>query len=155
MQVSLQDVEKRALSLLTKHGHAQIAARAAADCAWLQAVGYPGLKLLQEATSDSVPFATLEKDLMGLDLHDVSCVFLADQIASLYAEHGRIFLRNVRHGLYLVPMSVRGNFGIGCPVDPAFALGGERTKNPYTEKIEVASRDGVTVDDELWQLFQV
>ncbi len=37
--------------------------------------------------------------------------------------------------LYLVPMSVRGGYGIGCPVDPNFALGGERLKNPYPEKI--------------------
>jgi hypothetical protein len=154
MQVDLKDVEVRAHSLLVARGHSTLAARAAADCAWLQSVGYPGLTLLLEAMSDPVQTATLEKDLMGLDLQDVSCVFLADQIADLYAEHGRMFLRNVRHGLYLVPMSVRGNFGIGCPVDPAFALGGERTKNPYTEKIEIAQRDGVAVDDDLWQMFQ-
>jgi hypothetical protein len=154
MQVDLKDIEVRAHSLLVARGNSSIASRAAADCAWLQAVGYPGLKLLYEATSDLVQTAALEKDLMGLDLQDVSCVFLADQIADLYAEHGRMFLRNVRHGLYLVPMSVRGNFGIGCPVDPAFALGGERTKNPYTEKIETAQRDGVAVDDDLWQMFQ-
>lgn len=155
MRVDLRELETCAHSHLTSRGHSTIATRAAADCAWLQAVGYPGLKLLQEAMSDSVQTATLEKDLMGLDLHDVSCVFLADEIASLYAEHGRIFLRNVRHGLYLVPMSVRGNFGIGCPVDPAFAFGGERTKNPYTDKIEIAQRDGVDVDDDLWRKFQV
>jgi hypothetical protein len=154
MQVDLKDIEVRAHSLLVARGNSSIASRAAADCAWLQAVGYHGLKLLYEATSDLVQTAALEKDLMGLDLQDVSCVFLADQIADLYAEHGRMFLRNVRHGLYLVPMSVRGNFGIGCPVDPAFALGGERTKNPYTEKIETAQRDGVAVDDDLWQMFQ-
>jgi hypothetical protein len=151
MQVALKDFEARAKSHLMQLGHHQIADRAAADCAWLQAVGYPGLKLLLEATTDTNQSATLEKDLMGLDLHDVSCVFLADQIANLYAQHGRMFLRNVRHGLYLVPMSVRGNYGIGCPVDPAFALGGERTKNPYTEKLDIAERDGVAIDDELWQ----
>jgi hypothetical protein len=154
MQVGLRDIEERARTFMVTHGHGPIAARAAADCAWLQAVGYPGLKLLTEATADTIQTVALEKDLMGLDLHEVSCVFLADQISTLYAEHGRMFLRNVRHGLYLVPMSVRGNFGIGCPVDPAFALGGERTKNPYTEKIELAERDGVTVDDDLWQVFQ-
>jgi hypothetical protein len=109
---------------------------------------------LTEAVADTKQHASLEKDLMGLDLQEVSCIFLADQIAEIYAEHGRMFLRNVRHGLYLVPMSVRGNFGIGCPVDPAFALGGERTKNPYVEKLEVAERDGLNIDDELWQLFQ-
>ena len=154
MQVGLQEIEDRARAHMLQHGHEKIAARAAADCAWLQAVGYPGLKLLAEATTDGIQTATLEKDLMGLDLQEVSCVFLADRIAELYAEHGRMFLRNVRHGLYLVPMSVRGNFGIGCPVDPAFALGGERTKNPYTEKIAIAERDGVAVDDDLWQIFK-
>ena len=70
------------------------------------------------------------------------------------AKHGRIFLRNVRHGLYLLPLSVEANIGIGCPVDPAFALGGERHKNPYEEKLETALRDDVTVDDELWHALE-
>lgn len=155
MQLSLKDIESGARAFLNANNHNVIATRAAADCAWLQAVGYPGLKLLTEAVVDQNKTATLEKDLMGLDLQDVSCIFLADQIAALYAEHGRMFLRNVRHGLYLVPMSVRENFGIGCPVDPAFALGGERTKNPYPEKIELAEREGLSIDDELWAQFKL
>jgi hypothetical protein len=56
----------------------------------------------------------------------------------------------VRHGLYLLPGSVLGNYGIGCPVDPAFALGGERHKNPYAEKRAAAARDGLDIDDALW-----
>jgi hypothetical protein len=154
MLVSLKDVEHRAEALLHGHSFGEASSRRVADCVWLQAVGYPGLKILLEALADTVQTATLEKDLMGLDLQNISCVFMADQIEALYAEHGRMFLRNVRHGLYLVPMSVRGNYGIGCPVDPAFALGGERTKNPYTEKIEIAQRDGVTIDDAVWQSLQ-
>lgn len=149
-QVTLDDIEAGALNYLNAHGHAAIAVRAAKDCAWLQAVGYAGLKILTEAVTDTVQTAQIDKDLLGLDLQNVSCVFLADRIGSLYAEHGRMFLRNVRHGLYLVPMSVNGNFGIGCPVDPGFALGGERTKNPYLEKLSLAMRDGVTIDDDLW-----
>ncbi len=74
--------------------------------------------------------------------------FLGPAIAAHVATHGRVFLRNVRHGLYLVPLAVEANIGIGCPVDPAFALGGERHKNPYSEKLEIAARDGVAVDDE-------
>lgn len=155
MQCSLDDVETAARDFLLRHGHAAVAARAAKDCAWLQAVGYSGLKILTEAVVDPAHNATLEKDVMGLDLQNISCVFLADDIAKLHAEHGRMFLRNVRHGLYLVPMSVNGNYGIGCPVDPGFALGGERTKNPYPEKLELARRDGVTIDDELWQSIKV
>jgi hypothetical protein len=154
MLVNLKDIERCARRILLARGHEAIAERVTADCTWLQAVGYPGLKLLAEALADEKQDAALEKDLMGLDLQEVSCVYLTDQIALLYAEHGRMFLRNVRHGLYLVPMSVRGNFGIGCPVDPAFALGGERSKNPYTEKIEIAEREGVTIDDALWQSLQ-
>jgi hypothetical protein len=154
MQCSLEDIETAAHDFIVRHGHKEIALRAAKDCAWLQAVGYPGLKILAEAVADPMHTATLQKDLMGLDLQNISCVFLADDIAKLYAEHGRMFLRNVRHGLYLVPMSVSGNFGIGCPVDPGFALGGERTKNPYPEKIDAAKRDGVMIDDELWQAIK-
>jgi hypothetical protein len=60
----------------------------------------------------------------------------------------------VRHGLYLVPLAVEANIGIGCPVDPAFALGGERSKNPYSEKLELAAREGVAVDDELWRALE-
>ena len=128
---------------------------AAADCAFLQAVGYPGLALLAEALADPVHEVTLEKDLAGLDLQNYSCVFIAGRVHDLIAEHGRLFLRNVRHGLYLLPQSVRGNYGIGCPVDPAFALGGERSKNPYEEKLAVAAQNGVEVDEAVWQSLQV
>jgi hypothetical protein len=54
----------------------------------------------------------------------------------------------------LLPLAVEANIGIGCPVDPAFALGGERHKNPYSEKLELAVRDGVTVDNELWRALE-
>jgi hypothetical protein len=127
---------------------------AARNCAWLEACGYPGIRLLLEAKGDAKRTLDLIPDAMGLDLQNVSCVFLGPQIAAHVAQHGRVFLRNVRHGLYLVPHSVEANIGIGCPVDPAFALGGERHKNPYSEKLEIAARDGVAVDDELWRTVE-
>ncbi|MDP1701418.1 MAG: hypothetical protein Q8L53_10760 [Aestuariivirga sp.] len=127
---------------------------AARNCAWLEACGYPGIRLLLEARGDERRSVDLVPDAMGLDLQNVSCVFLGPQIAAHVAKHGRIFLRNVRHGLYLVPLSVAANIGIGCPVDPAFALGGERHKNPYSEKLELAAREGVAVDDELWRAVE-
>ncbi|MBL8907810.1 MAG: hypothetical protein JNM20_14150, partial [Rhizobiales bacterium] len=49
-----------------------------------------------------------------------------------------------------LPFTVRANIGIGCPVDPAFALGGERTKNPYAEKLATAYAQGLSVDDTVW-----
>jgi hypothetical protein len=52
--------------------------------------------------------------------------------------NGRAFLRNVRHGLFMLPFAVRENMGLGCPVDPSFAVGGERHKNPYAEKLALA-----------------
>jgi hypothetical protein len=124
---------------------------AARNCAWLEACGYPGIRLLLEARADERRVVNLVPDAMGLDLENVSCVFLGQVIAAHVAKHGRVFLRNVRHGLFLLPNAVEANIGIGCPVDPAFALGGERHKNPYSEKLEIAARDGVTVDDELWR----
>jgi hypothetical protein len=127
---------------------------AAKNCAWLEACGYPGLKLLLEARTDERQSLALVPDAMGLDLQNVSCVFLGPAIADHVAKYGRIFLRNVRHGLYLLPLSVEANIGIGCPVDPAFALGGERHKNPYVEKLEMAARDGVTVDEILWRALE-
>lgn len=127
---------------------------AARNCAWLEACGYPGIRLLLEARAEERRALTLVPDAIGLDLQNVSCVFLGPEIAAHVAKHGRVFLRNVRHGLYLLPLAVEANIGIGCPVDPAFALGGERHKNPYSEKLELAARGGVAVDDELWRALE-
>jgi hypothetical protein len=127
---------------------------AAKNCAWLEACGYPGIKLLLEARADERRSLTFAADAMGLDLQNVSCVFLGPALVDYVVTHGRVFLRNVRHGLYLLPLSVGANIGIGCPVDPAFALGGERSKNPYTEKLDIAARDGVVVDDAMWHALE-
>lgn len=147
---SLAEIEAHARAALLRHGHAAVVDFAAPACSFLEGVAYPGLKLLAEALSDATTTASLEKDLMGLDLQHVSCVFIGPEVERLTRENGRLFLRNVRHGLYLLPGSVAGNYAIGCPVDPGFPLGGERSKNPYTEKLEISSRNGVAVDDALW-----
>lgn len=152
MKKTLEDIEAHARAALAAKGHG---IAAAAHCAWLHGAGYNGIKYLGEALGDVETSATLEKDLMGLDLKGVSCVFISQQVEALIAKHGRVFLRNVRHGLFLLPGSVSGNYGIGCPVDPGFALGGERSKNPYAEKLELAQRDGVDVDETLWQALAV
>jgi hypothetical protein len=39
---------------------------------------------------------------------------------------------------------------IGCPVDPAFALGGPRSKDPYAERLALAEANGIEVDDARW-----
>ena len=152
MLKSLQEVEIHARTALQRGARESFSA--AENCAWLEAVGYPGLKLLAEALSDPISSISLSKDAIGLDLQNVSCVFLADEVDQMIASQGRLFLRNVRHGLYLLPGSLRGNYGIGCPVDPAFALGGERSKNPYTEKLELAARVGIEVDEASWQALE-
>lgn len=151
MKRSLAEIEAHAAAAMQQHGLAKIAQKTAARCAWLEGVGYPGLKLLAEALEDQQQNAELEKDVLGVDLKNVSAVFLAAKLNDLVQQHGRLFLRNVRHGLYLVPDSVQENYGIGCPVDPAFPLGGERTKDPYAEKLEASARDGVEVDESVWQ----
>jgi hypothetical protein len=151
MQRSLDDIRSHAIAALVRHGHVSVAPAAAENCAWLEAVGYPGLTLLAEALNDPRSHVDLERDALGLDLENVSCVFIGPAVAAEVAQNGRAFLRNVRHGLYLVPASVNGNFGIGCPVDPSFALGGERSKNPYSEKLDLAAQQGVGVDDAIWQ----
>lgn len=150
MNRNLNEIEAHAHAALMRRGHGAAADFAAPACAFLEAVNYPGLKLLGEALADNSQTAVLEKDALGLDLHGVSCVFIGADVAALTRQHGRLFLRNVRHGLYLLPDSVIHNYGIGCPVDPGFALGGERSKNPYTEKLEIAARNGVVIDDALW-----
>ncbi len=123
-------------------------------CAWLEGCGYPGLRLLREALTDERRELELVRDALGFDLKGVSCVWLGTGLMGEALRHGRVFLRNVRHGLYLLPFSVRANIGIGCPVDPAFALGGERTNNPYAEKLARARANGVEVDGESWRLLQ-
>jgi hypothetical protein len=119
-------------------------------CAWLEACGYPGLMLLAEALGDEHRDALLSRDMLGLDLANVSCVFIGQRLVEDVKRNGRVFLRNVRHGLYILPFAVEANLGIGCPVDPAFALGGERHKNPYGEKLALAEINGIDVDEGLW-----
>jgi hypothetical protein len=148
MIVSLEQIE------ICAKKHVTIPAEAAKNCAWLEACGYPGIRLLLEAAADEIKVLTLQPDAMGLDLQNVSCVFIGPAILQHVKRNGRVFLRNVRHGLYLLPLSVEANIGIGCPIDPGFALGGERTKNPYVEKLEIAARDGVMIDDELWHALE-
>ncbi len=122
-------------------------------CGWLEACGYPGLKMLAEALAETPSHSQqseLAIDALGVDLHNISCVFSAPQLCAIALERKRVFLRNVRHGLYLLPFSVRANIGIGCPVDPGFALGGERHKNPYAEKLDLARQNGVSVEEAVW-----
>ncbi len=151
--ISFEDLSAAASRLLRQDGAADIAETMGWACAWLEACSYPGLTLLFEALDTTPPEArhpALEPDVLGLDLRDISCVFLAPRVARLVEERGRLFLRNVRHGLYLVPFSVKANIGIGCPVDPSFALGGDRTKNPYEEKLALAHASGIAVAEPLW-----
>ena len=123
---------------------------AATTALWLEACGYPGLQSLAEAVQDApTPFVP-ERDVLGLDLRNISCARIVPAVMQNVLEHGRAFLRNVRHGLFLVPGSVEHNIGIGCPIDPAFALGGERAKNPYAERLEAARQHGIEVDDTVW-----
>ena len=153
MSIAIEDISQAAARRLRDAGSPGIAEDSGWACAWLEACGYPGVELLLEAL-DTTPAAerspVLEPDVLGLDLQNVSCVFLGPAVASMVERQGRLFLRNVRHGLYLLPFSVRINIGIGCPVDPAFALGGERTKNPYEEKLVLARQAGIGVPPLLW-----
>ncbi len=149
MIFTLQDLENSVAALPAMRARSD-ARDVAWASVWLEACNYPGLKLLAEALADPVRDIELRRGAMGLDLDNVSCVFLAAKIMALVARDGRVFLRNVRHGLYLLPFAVRADLGIGCPVDPAFAVGGERTKNPYAEKLALAEANGIGVDPGLW-----
>jgi len=117
---------------------------------WLEACGYSGIKLLAEALADQRWTLGLARDALGIDLHNVSCAFLAPAIMREVKANGRAFLRNVRHGLFMLPFAVKENIGLGCPVDPSFAVGGERHKNPYAEKLALAEAEGLAIDDGQW-----
>ena len=150
MRIGLADGAAMLALQLGKSGF-EDAQGAATSALWLQACDYPGLALLKESLSDQSPPFQLLRDTLGLDLHSISCARIGHLVVADVLANGRVFLRNVRHGLFLVRPSVDHNFGIGCPVDPGFALGGERSKNPYVEKLDAAKRDGLEVDDDLWQ----
>jgi len=149
MRVTLREIEIQALAALEKQSVAEAGAIAWA-CGWLEACGYPGIRLLLEALTDPPAPLALVRDPLGIDLGNRSCVRLAPAVIREVEQGGRAFLRNVRHGLYLLPFTVGANLAIGCPVDPAFAVGGERSKNPYGEKLAAAEAAGLDVDDRLW-----
>lgn len=123
-------------------------------CAWLEACGYPGLTMLVEAL-DETPRQdrrpAYEINSLGLDLRHISCVFSAPALVDAAVARGRLFLRNVRHGLYILPFAVRAGIAIGCPIDPSFAVGGIRKNNPYTDKIAAAMQTGIAVDAAIWE----
>ena len=120
---------------------------------WLESCGYTGLKLLAEALTDTTRTLDLTRDALGLDLQNVSCAYLAPAIMRDVKANGRAFLRNVRHGLFMLPFAVKENMGLGCPVDPSFAVGGERHKNPYIEKRALAEVEGIEISDAMWDQF--
>ena len=120
---------------------------------WLEACGYGGCALMAEALADETRDLALTRDALGIDLQNVSCAYLAPAILHEVEANGRVFLRNVRHGLFLLPFAVRANIGLGCPVDPSFAVGGERHKNPYAEKLAQADAEGLEVGDAAWSLI--
>jgi hypothetical protein len=149
MRIDMKSAENRLAIRLRNIGLAD-AREIAWATVWLQACGYTGFKLLIEALDDETRSLDLTRDALGLDLQNVSCAFLAPAIKA----NGRAFLRNVRHGLFMLPFAVREDMGLGCPVDPSFAMGGERHKNPYAEKLAMAAADGIDVDDALWATLQ-
>jgi hypothetical protein len=147
MRIDMQTAEAE---LTRRLGSLPDAADIAWATIWLEACGYSGVKLLGEALKDEHRTLDLTRDTLGLDLQQVSCAFLAPAIMREVKANGRAFLRNVRHGLYMLPFTVRENIGLGCPVDPSFAVGGDRHKNPYTEKLDLAAAEGLEIDDGLW-----
>jgi len=149
MIMTMQDIQTQLGDRLSARGIAD-AADIAWSGVWLEACGYSGIALLAEALADPRHTLDLVRDPLGMDLQNVSCAFLAPAIMRDVAANGRLFLRNVRHGLFLLPFTVKANIGIGCPIDPGFAVGGERHKNPYAEKLALAEANGLDIDEAVW-----
>jgi hypothetical protein len=152
MLMDVKTAETRLAARLTRDGLEQAGDMAWAT-AWLEACGYGGFTLMAEALTDDRRSIELVRDALGMDLQDVSCAFLTPAIMREVTSNGRVFLRNVRHGLFLLPFAVRANIGLGCPVDPSFAIGGERLKNPYAEKLAEAEAKGLEIGDAAWSLI--
>lgn len=149
MHMTMTEAEAAIANRLTALGIAD-AAEIAWASVWLEACGYPGLSLLAEALADPPADLAITRDVLGIDVAQRSCALLAPAIMRDVKANGRAYLRNVRHGLFLLPFTVKANIGIGCPVDPAFAVGGERHKNPYGEKLAIAETNGLDVSDDIW-----
>ena len=146
-------IEKLALAAISSRPGLQ---NNGVEIAWatgfLESVGYPGLALLAEALESTAPdyqAPALTPEYGLVNTQNISCVYIAPQLNDLALQHGRIVLMEARHGLYCLPFSVRENYGIGCPVDPSFALGGVREKNPYLEKLQHSADKGIEVDETL------
>ena len=148
--ISIEAAEQELLSALKKidFPNPEFASHAAI---WLEACDYPGLQNLQEARADTPQEFQIKRTAIGLDLQNISCALIGELLVNDILKNGRVFLRSVRHGLFLLPSSVSKNFGIGCLVDPSFAIGGERSKNPYGEKLEKAALEGINIDEDLWR----
>jgi hypothetical protein len=158
MGVSFVEVERVASEALAKAGaDAEVVSFGGASCAWLEACGYKGIAMLLEALDETPPGRmrpALEVRLGGIDGGGVSAVFLAPELMRHALRLVRITYRNTRHGLYMLPLAVKANVGIGCPVDPAFHIGGEREKNPYAEKLALAEANGLAPDPALWEALK-
>ncbi|MDP4822934.1 MAG: hypothetical protein NWR47_03200 [Aestuariivirgaceae bacterium] len=142
-------IEEAALAALAPAGCAPGVAQVSAwACGWLESVGYPGLSMLAEAletTPREGRQVALSSEYGLVDTGNVSCVFIAAQLLDMARAQGRVVLMQARHGLYLLPFSVAQGIGIGCPVDPSFALGGVRERNPYLEKLARSAEAGIEV----------
>jgi hypothetical protein len=147
MRINMKTAETELAARLAGIPDAQDIAWAAV---WLEACGYGGIKLLADALTDGARSHDLARDALGIDLQNISCAFLAPAIMRDVKANGRVFLRNVRHGLFMLPFTVRDNIGLGCPIDPSFAVGGERLKNPYAEKLALAEAEGLDIDETAW-----
>ena len=155
MRVALDEVRRVAFRALDAGGAAPGCDEEAGwACAWLEAAGYPGLRMLVEALEETPrdkrrPSLTAVYGIVDLD--HVSCVFSAPALVDMARAEGRVVLNRVRHGLYVLPFTVRAGLAIGCPVDPSFAVGGKRVHDPYGEKIAAAIETGIEVDEAVWE----
>jgi len=154
MRVSFDEVRRVAYRALDAGGVAPgVDEDCGHACAWLEAAGYPGLKLLVEAL-ETTPRQDRQPSLAPaygiVDMANSSAVFCAPMLVEIAQAEGRVYLNNIRHGLYVLPFAVRANLAIGCPVDPGFAVGGQRSSNPYAEKIAAAIESGIDVDQSAW-----
>lgn len=149
LTLSMQQAEMELHEALTARRFSS-AAFAAHAAIWLEACDYPGLQILRDALADPLADFKLERTEAGLDLHNVTCVRIGEQVVRDVLLHDRTPLRNVRHGLFLVPASVVHNLSIGCAVDAGFAFGGPRSQNPYREKLNMATEAGVHFESNLW-----
>lgn len=127
-------------------------------CAWLEAAGYPGLRMVADLLDDDAESLGTGLDHAAgshIDAHGRSAVCLASLLVELAAvTDGGVTVRNLRHAPYLIAHASRlAKTGISLIVDPVEEVANDvaisHSDHDYSDaeaRVSTAILDGLEVD---------